>query len=302
MRLSNRRATYAIVSPLHWLSKMQKMIYSYQPESVTEYFDEFGIREWERLIQTPSDEISLYIHAHYLKKYISPNLQVLEIGAGAGRFTQLLADLGAHILVADISNVQLELNRKFSSEYGFNKTIADWRQIDICNLSQFESNTFDSIVAYGGLFSYVLDKKDIALSECIRVLKPGGTLILSVMSLWGTAHGFLGGVLSLPPEINQKITTTGDITPATFPERRNNFMHLFRASELLDWLEEAGLTILDKSASNCISLTWNEKLKEIRDNTEKWNELLRVELEACADEGCLNSGTHIIAIAQKESR
>jgi hypothetical protein len=79
-------------------------------------------------------------------------------------------------------------------------------------------------------------------------------------------------------------------------------MHLFRANELLVWLEEAGLTILDKAASNCLSLTWNEKLKETRDHAEKWEELLRMELEACADEGCLNMGTHIIAVVRKESR
>lgn len=205
-------------------------------------------------------------------------------------------------MVADISDVQLELNRKFSAEYGFEEAIVDWRQIDICDLSQFESNSFDSVVAYGGPLSYILDKRDIALSECIRVVRPGGILLLSVMSLWGTAHGFLDNVLSIPPEINQKITTTGDITPATFPERRNNFMHLFRANELLVWLEEAGLTILDKAASNCLSLTWNEKLKETRDHAEKWEELLRMELEACADEGCLNMGTHIIAVVRKEPR
>lgn len=277
------------------------MVSSYQPETVIQYFDEFGVREWERLIQSPADEVSLFVHTHYLKKHISPNQQVLEIGAGAGRFTQILASLNAQILVADISNVQLELNKKFASEYDFNQAVKDWQQVDICDLSQFKSNSFDSIVAYGGPFSYVLDKRDVALSECIRVLKPNGLLLLSVMSLWGSAHGFLDGVLSLPPETNQKITTTGDITPATFPERRNNFMHLFRSKELIDWLKQAGFEILDKSASNCISLTWNEKLKQVRDNAEKWNELLRMELEACADEGCLNMGTHIIAVARKGS-
>ncbi len=277
------------------------MVSSYQPETIIQHFDEFGVREWERLIQSPADEVSLFIHTHYLKKHISPNQQVLEIGAGAGRFTQILASLNARILVADISNVQLELNKKFAAEYDFNQAVKDWQQVDISDLSQFKSNSFDSIVAYGGPFSYVLDKRDVALSECIRVLKPNGVLLLSVMSLWGTAHGFLDGVLSLPPETNKKITTTGDITPATFPERRNNFMHLFRSKELIDWLEQAGLEILDKSASNCISLTWNEKLKQVRDNAEKWNELLRMELEACADEGCLNLGTHIIAVARKGS-
>jgi 2-polyprenyl-3-methyl-5-hydroxy-6-metoxy-1,4-benzoquinol methylase len=276
------------------------MVSFYQPDAIRQGFDEVGVREWERLIQSPVDEVSLYIHTHYLKKHISPNQQVLEIGAGPGRFTQILAGLGAQIVVADISSVQLELNKKFASEYGFKPAVKDWRQLDICDLSQFKPHSFDSIVAYGGPFSYVLDQRDIALSECIRVLKPGGTILLSVMSLWGTVHGFLGEVLTISPEINRVITATGDLSPATFPERRKNFMHLFRAKELVKWLQKYGLTVLDTSASNCISLTWNEILKPIKDDPEKWKELLRMELDACADEGGQNSGTHIIAVARKD--
>ena len=65
---------------------------SYQPAIVAKYFDEFGIREWKRLTQTPADEVSLAIHTHYLKEYLSNSDRVLEIGAGAGRFTQVLAN------------------------------------------------------------------------------------------------------------------------------------------------------------------------------------------------------------------
>jgi 2-polyprenyl-3-methyl-5-hydroxy-6-metoxy-1,4-benzoquinol methylase len=272
---------------------------NYQPEAVVRHFDEYGTREWERLIKTPVDEVSLYIHTHYLKKYISKGKRVLEIGAGAGRFTQILAGLETQVLVADISSVQIELNKRFAHEYGFNQAIEDWQQVDICDLSQLETNSFDCIVAYGGPLSYVLDKRDLALSECIRVLRPGGIFLMSVMSVWGSAHAHLDGVLAMPAITNQKITNTGDISPATFPERKNNFMHMFRASELLDWLEKRGLIVIDKSASNCLSIAWNETLKQMRNDPEKWNELLRMELEACADDGCLNMGTHLIAVAKK---
>jgi SAM-dependent methyltransferase len=271
----------------------------YNANAVIQHFDDFGIREWERLVQAPSDEVSLYVHAHYLEKYITEGARVLEIGAGAGRFTQILARLGAQIVVADISSVQLELNKRFAAELGFQEAVIDWQQVDICDLSRFATDSFDYVVAYGGPFSYVLDKRDLALSECLRVLRAGGLLLFSVMSLWGSAHGRLDGVLSLPVSVNQGITSTGDIIPATFPERKGNFMHMFRAGELKEWLEQKNVEMMDISASNCISLTWNEILKEIREDREKWNELLRMELEACADKGCLNMGTHLIAVVRK---
>lgn len=272
---------------------------NYNPKSVIQYFDDSGVHEWERLIQSPSHEVSLYIHSYYLQKHITRGERVLEIGAGAGRFTQVLAGLGAQIVVADISSVQLDLNKRFAMELGFTNAITDWQQVDICNLSRFEANSFDCVVAYGGPFSYVLDKRDLALTECLHVLRPNGLLVLSVMSLWGSVHGFLDGVLATPVSVNQKIISTGDIVPATFPERKSNFMHLFRANEFVKWLKESGLELVDLSASNCISLAWNESLKGIRNDHEKWNELLQVELEACAQDGCLDMGTHIVAVTRK---
>ena len=274
----------------------------YDPEAIARHFDDFGVQEWERLVRTPSDEVSLYIHTVYLEKYISRGQRVLEIGAGAGRFTQALARLDAQIVVADISSVQLELNRRFASELRFEPAVLERQQVDICDLSRFEPASFDCVVAYGGPFSYVLDKRDLALSECLRVLRPGGYLFLSVMSLWGSAHANLAGVLSIPPADNQKITSTGDLTPLTFPERKGGFMHMFRADELKAWLERKDTEVVDISASNCISLTWNETLKEIRKDPDKWNELLRMELDACADDGCLNMGTHLIAVVRKSER
>jgi len=272
---------------------------NYDPNLVIQHFDEYGRQEWDRLVQSPMHEVSLRVHTHYLEKHIAPGNKVLEIGAGPGRFTQVLSRLGAQIVVADISNVQLELNRRFAVELGFDQAVLDRQQVDICDLSQFESNSFDCVVVYGGPFSYVLDRRDLALAECLRVLSTGGVLLLSVMSLWGTIHGFLDGVMATSVTVNQKITSTGDITPATYPERKSNFMHLFRSDELRMWLEKFPLKLVDLSASNCLSLAWNEELKEIKNDREKWDELLRMELEACADPGCLNMGTHLIAVAKK---
>jgi SAM-dependent methyltransferase len=272
---------------------------SYSAQGIAGYFDDYGIREWNRLVETPVDEVSLYIHTHYLSEYVPARSRVLEIGAGAGRFTQVLAGLGARILVADISPVQLDLNRRHAHQYQFAHAVEAWQQADVCDMAQWASESFRCVVAYGGPLSYVLDGRDVALQECIRVLGHDGTLLLSVMSLWGSVHRHLDGVLSIPAATNRRIIDTGDISPATFPEREENFMHMFRAGELREWLARAGLTIVALSASNCLSIGWEDKLREIRHDEEKWEELLRMELKACAEEESLNMGTHIIAVARK---
>jgi SAM-dependent methyltransferase len=201
------------------------------------------------------------------------------------------------VLVADLSQMQLDLNRHHAQQYGFAHAVEDWQQVDICDMSRFESESFDCVVAYGGLLSYTLDRRDAALQETKRVLRRNSPLLMSVMSLWGTAHRHLDGVLGMPVATNQKITATGDISPETFPERLDH-MHLFRAGELREWLTKANMSIVAVSASNCLSIGWNDLLEEIRSDREKREELLRMELEACAEEGSLNVGTHIIAVAE----
>ena len=272
---------------------------TYRPEWVAGYFDELGIGEWQRLVATPVDEVSLYIHTHYLRHYVPAGARVLEIGAGAGRFTQVLADLDVQILVADISQEQLKLNRQHAEAYGFAHAVKEWRQVDMSNMVQFDSDDFDCVVAYGAPLSYVLDQRHVALRECVRVLKPGGTLLASVAALWGGAHRHLAGVLSVTPlENNQTITDTGNLTPETFPDGRH-FMHMFRANEFRNFLTRASLAVLALSASNCLSLGWEEMLAEVRADEAKWRELLRMELEACAEPGCLDMGTHLIGVARK---
>ncbi len=271
----------------------------YQAERVAQFFDAYGMREWDRLVQDPTNDVSLHIYTHYLEQYIGPNQKVLEIGAGAGRFTQVLARLGARIVVSDLSRVQLDLNKQHAQQYGFVSAVEQWVQVDMCDMSRFASESFDRVVAYGGPLSYVLDQRDTALHECLRVLKRGGLLILSVISLWGSAHRRLDGVLATPAEINKQITDTGDILPEMIPDREQYF-HMFRARELRNWLRRTGVKILAMSASDCLSTGWGMMLEEIRKDEAKWNELMRMEVEACSEVESLNMGMHTIAVVRKE--
>lgn len=281
---------------------MDKSKKQYDGEYIAKYYDQYGDKEWQRMVADPVSEISLHIHTHYLKEHVPANARVLEIGAGPGRFTQILAQIGAQVVVSDISPAQLELNKKYAKEHNFSKAVLSWEVADICNLSQFESNSFDRVVAYGGPFSYALDQRDKALRECLRVLRPGGILLLSVMSLWGTLHRFLPGVLNdIPVEDNRKVIASGDLLPETY-HNDGHYMHMFQAAELQDWLRQAGTQLLAISACNSLSPTWGEQLVETRNQPEKWDLLLEMELEASAQPGALDMSTHLLAVVKKRAK
>lgn len=273
--------------------------YHYDPAFVAAQYDQLAEGEWQRLTASPIDEVNLHIHAHYLRRYIPAGASVLEIGAGAGRFTLALAELGARVWVGDLSPVQLELNRRFAAEFGFETAVAERRQVDITDLSAYAGASFDRVVAYGGPFSYVLDRRGEALAECARVLRPGGILLGSVMSLWGSSHRHLLRVLDLPPLVNQRITDSGELTPDSDPQRARNYIHIFRAGEIFPWLQAGGFQPLVLSASGVLANARGEELAAVRQDAAKWAELLRMEVDASADPGCVGMGTHLIFAAQK---
>ncbi len=172
----------------------------YDPTWVREHYDAYGMKEWERWERGPSTRIAFAVHEHYLRQYIKPGERILEIGAGAGRFTQVLAEIGARITVADISPGQLALNRRQAEVLGFVPAIDAWVECDACDLhAHFTDRQFDTVVAYGGLLSYLYDQTEPALAELRRVVNPGGCIFLEVMSLWGAIHRDLPGITTIPP-------------------------------------------------------------------------------------------------------
>lgn len=167
---------------------------TYDAAHISSFFDPYGEREWNRF-EAPLDRVSLHLHTHYLKKLIKPGMSVLDAGAGPGRFTIELAKVGAKVTVGDISKEQLAQNLERVLAAGFEDAVIARHQLDITDLSRFEDATFDAVLCYGGPLSYVMDRADDALAELLRVTKPGGVLLMSVMSKVGATRIFLPGVL-----------------------------------------------------------------------------------------------------------
>ncbi len=270
----------------------------YDPAAVKAYFGDFADKEWDRMVADPFAEVRHHVHLHYLRQYVPQGVRVLDIGAGPGRYTQVLAEMGCTITVADISPVQLALNQDNARRLDFAGAVESWQELDICHMATLTEAAFDVVLAYGGPLSYVLDAREQALQECVRVTRPGGLLLFGVMSLWGSAHMALRGVMNIPPELNEVIIRTGDLTAKTLPDSRH-YCHLFRAAELRAFLDRPGLNLLAMSASNVLSTNWPKLLAEIRKDEQKWSELLRREIEAGVEPGCLDMGTHLIAVVEK---
>jgi ubiquinone/menaquinone biosynthesis C-methylase UbiE len=271
----------------------------YDPKWLAQFYDSYGEKEWARWDKSPEERVKLYIHAHYLKTYIRAGQSVLEVGAGSGRFTKMLADLGARIVVADISPGQLKLNKTNSELHAYKASVVDWIEADACELGQFADGQFDSVVAYGGLIGFVFERRAQAMSELLRVTAKGGYVLMSVMSLWGTVHSALESVLAVDQIENEQIIESGDLHPETY-SNPNQRVHMFKAEELRDFLEQFPLQVECISACNSLTAGYGNRLEPLEKEESKWSYLLSKELESSREAGCLDIGSHMIAVASKQ--
>jgi ubiquinone/menaquinone biosynthesis C-methylase UbiE len=263
--------------------------------AIRDYFDALGAGEWDRLVQSASARVSLELHRRFLARFIRPGSRVLEIGAGPGRFTAELAALGASVVVSDISAVQLELNRENVLAAGCGHYVEDRLLLDVRDLSAFTDAAFDGVVAYGGPISYAFDQASAALAECIRVTRPGGVVLGSVMSTIGSFRWFLPGVAeeikTFGFEAMDALLHTGDTRP-TQPSGHN--CRMFRWRELAEMIAAQPCRLLASSASNAISLAAPEVLDRLAADPGVWPQFLDWEEELAQEPGMLDGGTHII--------
>jgi SAM-dependent methyltransferase len=271
---------------------------TYDSDAVERYYDAFGFREFERHDGSPEQRIKLELHLRCLRTFVRPASRVLEIGPGPGRFTEALASMGCRITAVDVSAEQLRLNQERAEERAYAGSVDQWLKADICDLGALDdAATFDAVVAFGGPLSYVLDCRDQAVAECLRLLAPSGRLLLSVMSKWGTVHAFLGAIAPLAASEITAVVSTGDVTPATAPSsiEGGHFFHMYTSVELSELLSRHGLEIEHLAASNAISTKWSD----ILEHAGQFEAVLDLEEQATRSPGALDMGTHIIAVATR---
>lgn len=104
--------------------------------------------------------------------FISEKTKVLEIGCNTGFTSMNIAQLtGASVLGIDLARESLKAANKKIKKYGIKNVV--FEEASATSLP-YEDESFD-VVWLSNVLSFI-DKKELALKECIRVLKKGGFL------------------------------------------------------------------------------------------------------------------------------
>lgn len=255
---------------------------SYDPDHTAAFYDGHGEREAQRWEKDARTRFEFEVYRSHVVRRVKEGDRVLDAGCGPGTFTRVVQACGARPICFDISAVQLEACREAAP--GADAYVRG----SVTDLSAFDTDAFDVTLALGGPLSYCFDRAADAVAEMRRVTRPGGWVGLSVMSLWGTVHRFLPGILPLPVTVNEAIVRTGDL-----PREVNDGheCHLFRPAELRSLLADGGLRHLELHSSGWLVPNGEVELPE--PGSEALRILMEAELRASAETP--GAGTHIIA-------
>jgi len=273
----------------------------YNPENVIRYYNKLGHGEWERLDASAPARVIFHLHMHFLQDQIGPGKSVLDAGCGAGRFSIQIAKSGSKVTLLDISEKQILIAKNKFQDSSFSLDNSQFVVADLCNLSSIPSNTFDTTVCYGGALNYLFDKTDQAIQELMRVTKPGGRLLVSVMSRWGVFRFTIANEKFDPGNffgrsdywLIPQVAETGDL--ASHPEVDQPPRHFFTSEELRSHLQSLGLEDIKLGSAPSISAGLYSRLNEIEKDNTAWKVILGLEEKAYCNDGLLDSGDFLLA-------
>lgn len=110
---------------------------------------------------------------------VSAGQEVLDVGAGTGNFAVVCANEGASVVACDLAPGMVERGRARTEAEGLD---VEWVQADVEDLP-FEDARFDCVGSAFGAF--IAPRPEVAAAEMFRVVRPGGTVGLTVWAAGG---------------------------------------------------------------------------------------------------------------------
>ena len=163
---------------------------------------------------------------------------ILDAGGGTGIWSVELAKLGFRVVLTDISEGMLEKAREKARELGLEDRI-ETAVSDIRDMPEYPDDHFAMVLCEGDPLGYCGDHAK-AMTELVRVIRPGGRVIASVDNR-PAALRWLGKTPDL--EAVKRLLETGDVV---MPNKREDFryvVHTFTPEELRELFQLNGLDV-----------------------------------------------------------
>lgn len=244
-------------------------------------------------LETKHGSVEFLTTMRYIEKYIREDDRVLEIGAATGRYSHALARRGYTVDAVELVEHNIEIFRQ--------NTLPDEKitvmQGNALDLSAFPDGKYDITLLLGPLYHlYNNDDKRQALSEAIRVTKPGGIIFAAyvISDSCIIVDGFSRGKFSISEYVKN-----GMLDPVTFAAKSEpkDLFELVRKEDVDRLMSVFPTTRLHYVATDGCARLLREAVDKMDNDTFKL--FLKYHFATCERQDMVGITSHSIDIFRK---
>ena len=229
----------------------------------------------------------------YIKECLAgiSNPDILEVGAGTGRYSVTLAKQGLQVTAVELIEHNLEILR---AKLDGTEPITTM-QGNALDLSRFPENSFDLTMLLGPMYHlYTKEEKLKALSEAVRVTKQGGYILVAYCMNEPTVIQYVFGLNHLH-EVMDLNMLTSDWHCISEPK---DLFEMVRTEEIADLDSAVPVRRIKLVATDGATNYKREYIDAMDDETfSKWMDYHFV---ICERQDLIGASHHTLDILQKE--
>ena len=229
---------------------------------------------------------------NYIEKYLKEGMQILEIGAGTGRYSHYFAKNGYKVDAVELMDCNIEVF-KANTTPDENITIA---QGDAINLNFIPDNTYEITLLLGPMYHLYTEKDQLsALSEAIRVTKKGGIIFAAYCNNDMTVYhfGFLKGNLK-----GESYDNLIDYETFKFSSNPKEVFSLFRKEDVDKLMSNFNVKRLHYIGTDMLTRFISGAVDEMDDET--FEKYVKYILCICERSDMVGASSHMLDIFRKE--
>ncbi len=225
----------------------------------------------------------------YIEKYLSPGTKIIEIGAGTGRYSIALAEKGYDVTAVELVPHNIEIMKKKVESHHNIKIY----QGDACDMSAFESETYDIVLLLGPMYHLFNDEdKHKALNEATRLAKTNGVIFASYCNNDTSVYKFFYKNRAL--EYLDKGLIKEDYHTVSSSKE---IFELYRKSDIDELMKYHNVTRLHFVGVDMLSYIFDDKFDLLNDR--EFEEYMKFLSNICEREDCVGMSIHMLDVFKK---